>query len=844
MDQKDAVMTEPSTGAARPPATSATPSVDSRQRLDTTPPATAAPPPDATPVGSRYLLDYLIGQGAWGRVWHGRRRIDGAPVAIKILRAEYATDPEVVSRLLRERTLLQALRHPHLVEVQDLVVEGDTFAVVMELVDGVDLRQVAQRGELGLEEALTLLAQVAQALEHIHAEGVLHRDVKPENILVSRHDGRVWARLTDFGLAWLADGQRLTVASHVVGTPAYLAPELLSGHPYSTAVDIYAFGVTAYELLCGQRPFTGEHPMALMRAHLDDQPARPPGMADDHWRVIHGCLAKDPQRRPTANQLAGQLDAVRDERGVRLGIDFGAGTTTAVLCWPDQRVEPLRFDDSTLLASAVYADPDDPVLTGRAALAAGAEQPHRCEPYPRLRIANGGVPMGERELDPVDLMAAVLRRVAREAQRHAGGPPARATLTHPAAWGAPKVALLLRAAREAGLPGPQVVAEPVAAAAHLASGPGRSLPAHAYAVLYDLGAATTTASVVRRAADGGFDVVATEELSDAGSIDIDAAILDHLGELFAGPAAREWQRLSQPEELPDRRASWRLLRDVQRAKEALSRSDPASLHIPLVDEHVSVDRELLERLARPVLERTIGAVYTVLASAGVAAPDLAAVFLVGGASRMPLVGTMLRQALGQEPTALEQPELVVALGAARLPPQAAPLDDGPGPAARDLNRSAADLPAHPTAHRPAGPWDSRARADVAHRSGSRTGTGTHHRRAARGRDVRGRRVPAWADLRPWQRLVVVTGTLMLAAAAMLICATRPTHSTSVPAPPACGHRVGYGYRIAYLGGAFGPSLSGSRDDHATGHDHTWRRGCPVEPVVSGVATTGHDPAAR
>ena len=125
------------------------------------------------------------------------------------------------------------------------------------------------------------------------------------------------------------------MASHVVGTPAYLAPELLSGRPYGPAVDVYALGVTAYELLSGQRPFNGEHPMALMRAHLDDQPTRPPGMAENQWRVIQACLAKEPGQRPTAAHLTSQLDDLRDDRDVRLCVDIGTGSTTAVPCWPD-----------------------------------------------------------------------------------------------------------------------------------------------------------------------------------------------------------------------------------------------------------------------------------------------------------------------------------------------------------------------------------------------------------------------------------------------------------------------------------------------------------------------------
>src|SRR5262249_43741285 len=138
-------------------------------------------PADGTPLGSGYVLDHAIGQGAYGRVWYGRRRGDGSPVAIKVLRSEYLTDPDVLARFLRERTMLMGLHHPHLVAVEDLVVEGDTAAVVMELVDGHDLRRVGRQGRLDVDGALTVLAQVAHALAYIHAAGILHRDIKPEN---------------------------------------------------------------------------------------------------------------------------------------------------------------------------------------------------------------------------------------------------------------------------------------------------------------------------------------------------------------------------------------------------------------------------------------------------------------------------------------------------------------------------------------------------------------------------------------------------------------------------------------------------------------------------------------
>jgi serine/threonine protein kinase len=288
-------------------------------RLETLPPTPAAGPARRTPLGNRYFLEHPIGEGSTGRVWQGVCRADGSAVAIKIMRAEYAPDPTMVARFRRESMALRELRHPHLVPVDDLVVEPDAVAVVMELVNGDDLRRVIQRGGLDTRRAVALLAQVAGALAYVHAAGVLHRDVKPENILITRRSGQPWALLSDFGLAWVAGDRQLTRSTQVLGTPAYLAPELLAGRGYGRAVDVYALGVTAYELLAGRRPFDSEHPLAVMRAHLDDEPPRPPGMARDLWHVVRSCLAKPPDDRPTAADLARQLDDLAKRRRVLSG---------------------------------------------------------------------------------------------------------------------------------------------------------------------------------------------------------------------------------------------------------------------------------------------------------------------------------------------------------------------------------------------------------------------------------------------------------------------------------------------------------------------------------------------
>ncbi|MER7618058.1 serine/threonine protein kinase [Nonomuraea wenchangensis] len=257
-------------------------------------------------LGSRYTLLDEIGAGGMGTVWRARERDTGDVVAVKLLRDGLAGDPDLVLRFVQERNVMRALRHPGIVTVRDFVVEGDRLALVMDLVEGGDLRGLLRRrGTLPPSEAARLLAQVAAALAAAHAAGVAHRDVKPGNVLIEAGTGP--ARLTDFGVARIVHGPGLTQTSSVIGTPAYLAPEVAGGDAATPAVDVYALGLILYELLAGRPPFVGEHPMALLRQHASSMPRRLPGMPDALWQVIAACVAKEPGARPEAAAVARAL---------------------------------------------------------------------------------------------------------------------------------------------------------------------------------------------------------------------------------------------------------------------------------------------------------------------------------------------------------------------------------------------------------------------------------------------------------------------------------------------------------------------------------------------------------
>ncbi|WP_327269384.1 serine/threonine protein kinase [Streptomyces sp. NBC_01218] len=262
-------------------------------------------------IGSRYTAHQILGRGSAGTVWLGEG--PEGPVAIKLLREDLASDQELVGRFVQERTALLGLDHPHVVAVHDLVVDGNDLALVMRLVRGTDLRtRLDRERRLAPEAAVAIVADVADGLAAAHAAGVVHRDVKPENILLDMEGplgpgGSHPALLTDFGVAKLIDTPLRTRATRIIGTPDYLAPEIVEGLPPRAAVDIYALATVLYELLAGFTPFGGGHPGAVLRRHVTETVVPLPGIPEELWQLLVQCLAKAPASRLRASELGGRL---------------------------------------------------------------------------------------------------------------------------------------------------------------------------------------------------------------------------------------------------------------------------------------------------------------------------------------------------------------------------------------------------------------------------------------------------------------------------------------------------------------------------------------------------------
>ena len=252
--------------------------------------------------GGRYELASRIAIGGMGEVWEATDLVIGRPVAIKILKDEYLGDPGFLERFRAEARHAALVNHEGIANVYDYGEEDGSAFLVMELVPGEPLSSILERQHtLPPDRVLDVVAQTANALHAAHAAGLVHRDIKPGNLLVTP-DGRV--KITDFGIARITDQVPLTATGQVMGTVQYLSPEQASGQPASPATDVYSLGIVAYECLVGHRPFTGESQVAIAMAQINDTPPDlPASIPEPIRRLVFACLAKAPSERPTTSAL-------------------------------------------------------------------------------------------------------------------------------------------------------------------------------------------------------------------------------------------------------------------------------------------------------------------------------------------------------------------------------------------------------------------------------------------------------------------------------------------------------------------------------------------------------------
>jgi eukaryotic-like serine/threonine-protein kinase len=271
------------------------------------------PPQPGDLIADRYELEELVGTGGMSRVFRARDRQLERRVAIKILHQHYAADPEYLERFRREARAVAKLSHPNIVTVIDRGDDGGRQYIVFEYVEGENLKELVLRsGRLSIHEALALALAVANGLAFAHDHGLVHRDVKPQNVLLN---GEGEVKVTDFGIARsLHMDHGVTQTGTVVGTGEYLAPEQASGKPVSPATDVYSLGVVLWELLAGDVPFVGENFVAVALRHVNEPPPslreRRPDVTPRLEAAVDRALAKDPARRfPSMTAFAKELRA-------------------------------------------------------------------------------------------------------------------------------------------------------------------------------------------------------------------------------------------------------------------------------------------------------------------------------------------------------------------------------------------------------------------------------------------------------------------------------------------------------------------------------------------------------
>lgn len=328
--------------------------------------------------GGRYELSSRIAVGGMGEVWKATDSIIGRTVAIKILKDEYMGDPGFLERFRAEARHAALVNHEGIANVFDYGEEQGSAYIVMELVPGEPLSAIIEReGRLPANRVLGIVAQTATSLQAAHDAGLVHRDIKPGNLLITP-EGRV--KITDFGIARIADQVPLTATGQVMGTVQYLAPEQASGHTATAATDIYSLGIVAYECLAGKRPFTGESQVAIAMAQINDTPPPLPADVPEPVRnLVMACLAKDAAGRPQSAAKLAQAAAALHRGDLQLAASYvpqvlgaTADTSAATTVMPQTQLGDAA---TTALPQTQVMQGQTAQFAGIAAAAAGEEAP-------------------------------------------------------------------------------------------------------------------------------------------------------------------------------------------------------------------------------------------------------------------------------------------------------------------------------------------------------------------------------------------------------------------------------------------------------------------------------------
>jgi len=652
----------------------------------------------------RYQMQALLGKGGMAEVFQALDTTLGRAVAVKVILPAYASQPEFVERFLREARLVAGLEHPNILPVYDVGEDGGLPFLVMPLVSGGTLLTRMRRGK---PEPLTVAdwtRQLANALDTAHQAGILHRDIKPHNVLLGKDDRML---LADFGIAKMADSTRLTNTGAVVGTPIYMSPEIAQGKEATRASDLYALAVLVFELLTGAPPFDGDSPLAVMNLHVHGAIPRAterdsllPKAVD---AVFEWCLAKDPSRRPAScAEFAQALEeavtlleaappkavgapAVGPVSALVLGIDLGT-TNSCVAVYEKDGPKVLANREGSRTTPSVVAFTDRAErFVGLAARRQALTNPrHTIHAAKRLigrkfddpevkkaqevlqyRLVAGEngdvkIDVDGRSVSPEEIAALILAEVRACAEEALGTPVQQAVVTVPAYFNDAQRQATRDAGQIAGLDVIRILNEPTAAA--VAYGLDRRRKAKQVAV-FDLGGGTFDVSILELN-NGVFEVRSTAGDTFLGGEDFDVAVLEWLLTGFQKETGKDLRA--------DPIAMQRLKEASEAAKCELSFAQETSIKLPFLttdDEgpkHLerSLTRGKLEELVANLVQRTEAPCQEALEAAGLRPDQVDEVLLVGGQTRMPMVQRHVARIFSKEACREINPDEVVAMGAA------------------------------------------------------------------------------------------------------------------------------------------------------------------------------------
>jgi len=271
---------------------------------------------DATTLGGRYELLEVIGEGGMSTVYKARDRVLDRIVAVKILRSEFASDKGFVEKFKSEALAVASFSHPNIVNIYDVGQENDVHYIVMEFVDGKTLKEIIrEQAPLPVEQAVNIAVGVCDGVHHAHEKGIIHRDIKPHNILITEQ-GMV--KVADFGIARAISNSTITYGKNIVGSVHYFSPEQARGEGINRTTDIYSIGCVLFEMLTGKVPFNADSPITVALRHIHDEPPSPrsinPDIPEDLEAIIFKAMAKDPGKRfQSALEMRNTLLAVGKE---------------------------------------------------------------------------------------------------------------------------------------------------------------------------------------------------------------------------------------------------------------------------------------------------------------------------------------------------------------------------------------------------------------------------------------------------------------------------------------------------------------------------------------------------